>query len=260
MKTPAASLYRGEVMHRRLFPVRYRFAYRVYSLLLDIDRLDEAAAGTRLFSHNRPNLFAVHDRDHGPRDGSPLRPWIERILADHGIDLQGGRIALLCFPRVLGYVFNPLALWYCHGRDGQLRAVLCEVRNTFGEKHGYLLHEQGRPMAWPVRQQRDKQFHVSPFIGMQARYHFRLGEPDETLQVLIREFAPDDDGEMSLMLTAAQVGGRRPFTTGELLRAAVAIPFLTFKVMALIHWQALKIWLRGARFHRKPEPPAQEIS
>ena len=253
-RTPA-SLYRSEVMHRRLFPVRYRFAYRVYSLLLDIDRLDEAAAGSRVFGHNRPNLFAFYDRDHGPRDGSALRPWIDALLSRAGIELAGGRVELLCFPRVLGYVFNPLSIWYCHHRDGSLRAVLCEVSNTFGESHAYLLHDHGRPMQWPVRDQHDKDFHVSPFIGMDARYHFRLGEPGEQLQVMIREFQDD-----ALMLAAAQVGHRRPFTTGELLKAALAIPFMTFKVMALIHWQALKIWLKGARFYRKPAPPTEEVS
>ena len=253
-RTPA-SLYRSEVMHRRLFPVRYRFVYRVYSVLLDVDRLDEAAAASRLFAHNRPNLLAFYDRDHGPRDGSPLRPWIDAVLADADIELEGGRVELLCFPRVLGYVFNPLSIWYCRHRDGSLRAVLCEVRNTFGESHAYLLHEQGRPMQWPVRDQHDKDFHVSPFIDMDARYHFRLGEPAERLQVMIHEYQED-----ALMLVAAQVGHRRPFTTGELLKATFAIPLMTFKVMALIHWQALKIWLKGARFHRKPAPPTQEVS
>jgi len=250
-----ARLYVGEVMHRRLFPVRYRFAYRVFSLLLDIDRLDEAARGTAVFSHNRFNLLAFHDADHGPRDGSPLRPWLDGALARFGIDLEGGPVQLLCFPRVLGYVFNPLSIWYCRHSDGALRAVLLEVANTFGERHGYLLHENGRPMAWPVRQARAKCFHVSPFVGMNADYQFRLGEPGARLEVGIREL--QDHG---LMLVAAQVGRAEPFTTPALLRALVGIPLLTLKIMAMIHWQALKIWLRGATFFPKPAPPREEVS
>jgi hypothetical protein len=250
-----AWLYVGEVMHRRLFPVQYRFAYRVFSLLVDIDRLDEAARASRLFSHNRFNLVAFHDRDHGPRDGGPLRPWIDGVLRRFGVDLDGGEVALLCLPRVLGFVFNPLAIWYCRHRDGSLRAVLLEVSNTFGERHGYLLHEAGEPMAWPVRQARRKEFHVSPFVGMEAEYRFRLGEPTERLEVGIRELQGD-----RLMLVAAQVAERQPLTTASLARVLIAVPLQTLKVVAMIHWQALKIWRRGAPFHRKPAPPAQEVS
>lgn len=250
-----ARLYVGEVMHRRFFPVQYRFAYRVFSLLLDVDRIDAAARQTALFSHNRFNLLAFHDADHGPRDGSPLRPWLERALGRFGIDLAGGRVDLLCFPRVLGYTFNPLAIWYCRHRDGSLRAVLLEVSNTFGERHGYLLHADGDPLEWPVRQARAKCFHVSPFVGMQAEYRFRLGEPGDRLEIGIRELQED-----RLMLVAAQVARAEPFTSAALLRALLAVPFLTFKVMAMIHWQALKIWLRGATFFPKPVPPREEVS
>ncbi len=251
----AASIYVGEVMHQRLFPVRYRFVYPVFSLLLDIDRLDEAARASRLFSLNRFNVSSFYAADHGPRDGSPLRPWVEHQLKRAGITLAGGRIRLLCFPRLLGYVFNPLSLWYCEHADGTLRAVICQVRNTFGEQHCYLIHGQGQPMRWPVDQQRDKCFHVSPFIGMQARYRFRLFKPEKRLRVLIRESEED-----RLMLYATQTGERREFSTGNLLAALLRTPLLTFKVMAAIHWQALKIWLRGARFHPKPTPPQQELS
>jgi DUF1365 family protein len=242
-------------MHRRLFPVRYRFAYRVFHLLLDVDRLDEAAAQTAVFSHNRFSLLSFHDADHGARDGTPLRPWLDGVLARFGIDLAGGPVHLLCFPRVLGYVFNPLAVWYCRHRDGSLRAVLLEVSNTFGERHGYLLHEDGAALQWPLRQSRAKCFHVSPFVGMEADYHFRLGEPGERLEIGIREH---QGGQ--LMLVAAQVAAAQPFSTQHLLRAVAAIPLLTLKVMAMIHWQALKIWLRGATYFPKPPPPREEVT
>jgi len=156
---------------------------------------------------------------------------------------------------VLGYTFNPLAIWYCRHRDGSLRAVLLEVSNTFGERHGYLLHDNGAPLAWPVRQARAKCFHVSPFVGMQAEYRFRLSEPGGRLEIGIRELQDD-----RLMLVAAQVGRAEPFTSASLLRALLAVPFLTLKIMAMIHWQALKIWLRGATFFPKPTPPREEVS
>jgi DUF1365 family protein len=246
-------VYFTRVMHRRLFPVAYRFVYRVFSLLLDLDALDRL--GTRLLSVGRFNLLSFHPRDHGPRDGSPLRRWAERILAERGITLDGGRILLLCMPRILGYGFNPLSLWYCHHRDGRLRAILAEVNNTFGEHHVYLLADAGRPIDWPLRQESVKCFHVSPLIGMEARYQFRLSEPGDRLAVLIREYQDD-----RLMLVATQTGPGEPLTDRALLRALARSPLMTFKVMAAIHWQALKIWLRGAKFFPKPEPPRHEVT
>lgn len=251
----AAVLYRCQVMHQRFFPVAYRFRYRVYGALFDIDRLDALAALHRWFSVNRFNLFSLHTRDHGRRDGSPWRPWIEARLAEHGIALDGGRIRLLAMPRILGYAFNPLSIWYCEHRDGTPRAVLLEVRNTFGEHHHYLLHSGGAPMTWPVRGEKQKRFHVSPFIDMRPRYVFRLDEPGRSLRIAIQEF---EDRER--MLVASQSGQAFPFNDRNLLRILLTMPWATTQVMVLIHWQALKIWLRGGTFHRKPKPPVQEVS
>jgi DUF1365 family protein len=255
MSAASARLLVGEVMHRRLFPVRYRFTYRVFSLLLDVDRIEESLRPHRLISHNRFNLFSFHERDHGPRDGSSLRRWLEHHLDRMGLELDIERVELLCFPRVLGYVFNPLSVWYCYAPSGCLVAVLCEVRNTFGEAHGYLLHDHNRPLSWPVLDQRPKIFHVSPFIDMDATYHFRFGRDEDSRSIVIREY---QEGE--LMLVAVQKGKVRPLGDGSLLRLALTVPLLTFKVMASIHWQALKIWLRGARFFSKPSPPREEMS
>lgn len=252
---PAAVLYPCTVMHRRTHPVEYRFEHRILSLMVDIDRLDEAASGTRWFSVDRFNLFSLHRHDHGPRDGSPLRPWVEAWLARHGIDLGGGPIQLLAMPRVLGYGFDPLSLWYCYHRDGTLRAVLCQVRNTFGEHHGYLLHADGGAMAWPVRQQRDKGFYVSPFVGMAAHYRFRLSQPGDRLGIVIREFRDN-----ALFFVAAQQGHAARLTDRRLVRAFVELPLSTLNVIAMIHWHALKLWLRGVPFHHKPAPPSQEVS
>jgi len=250
-----AALYRAEVMHRRLFDASYRFRYRVFSLLLDIDAIDRAAASSWLFSRNRFNLLSFHDRDHLPEGSHDLRAWAEGVLANGGIDAKGLRIRLLCFPRVLGWVFNPLSLWYCEREDGRPAAVIAEVRNTFGERHCYLIKPADSGSGWPLRQRHRKDFHVSPFIGMHALYEFRLSRPEERLRVVIREYQDD-----RLMLVATQHGIRRPFASGQLVRELVRVPFQTLKVLTAIHWQALKIWLQGARFHRKPAPPLEEVS
>jgi uncharacterized protein len=251
----SATIYACQVMHQRFFPVAYRFRYRVFGMLFDIARLDEVARGSRWFSLNRFNLFSLHTRDHGPRDGRAWRPWIEERLAEHGIDLDGGQIRLLTMPRILGHAFNPLSVWYCEHRDGTPRAVMLEVRNTFGEHHHYLLHEGGAPLTWPVRAEKAKQFHVSPFIDMSPRYAFRVDSPGRSLRITIHEYEGRD-----LMLVASQSGQARDFNDKALLRILFTMPWATAKVLVLIHWQALKIWLRGGRFHRKPDPPAQEVS
>lgn len=252
---PAAVIYRQQVMHQRMFPVRYRFRYRLFALLVDIDRLADFADSRRFLSFNRFNLFSLHTRDHGRRDGSPWRTWIEARLAEHGIQLAGGRIRLLTMPRVLGYNFNPLSIWYCEHEDGSHRAVLLEVRNTFGEHHHYLLHADGQPLTWPVQAAKPKQFHVSPFMPMAAHYRFRLYPPGKRLRVSIHQFQDD-----TLALIASQAGHAEACTDSRLLRLFLAQPWVAVKTMLLIHWQALWIWARGAPYFRKPKPPAQEIT
>jgi uncharacterized protein len=258
-----AWLYPSRVMHLRQWPVRYRFGYRLFYLLLDIDRLAESALRPRLFSYNRWNLFSFHDRDHGARDGRPLRPWLEELLRTQGIDLDGGRIRLLCLPRVLGYVFNPISIYYCEHRDGTLRAILCEVHNTFGERHCYLLSRNGAAMDYDMPQHKAKLFHVSPLIGMGGEYRFRFQPPAQRFRVQIR-LLPQMPGQAGLaprlLLAAALQGERRPLSDGRLLAQFLHMPLMTLKVTAAIHWQALKIWLRGAPFFRKPKPPLQEVS
>jgi DUF1365 family protein len=249
----AACIYQGEVMHQRFFEASYRFRYRVFSLLLDIDRIDEAVSRSRVFSRNRFNLVSFFDKDHLPEGQSGLRAWVERVLSEGGIDGSRLRIRLLCFPRILGWVFNPLSLWYCENADGEPVAIVAEVRNTFGERHCYLL--QPSQEGWPLRQTCNKDFHVSPFISMDAAYEFRLSKPAERLGVVIREFQRNE-----LMLVATQTGRRRPFGSAELMRQLARVPFQTLKVLAAIHWHALRIWLQGQRFHRKPEPPLDEVS
>jgi len=246
-------LYTATVMHRRRVPPFYRFVYRVFYLLVDIDRLDALHRRLRFFSYNRFNLLSLHARDHG--DGRSLRVWAETVLHDAGITLDGGRIRLLAFPRVLGFVFNPISLWYCEHADGTLRAVIAEVRNTFGEKHSYVLASRNQPLPYGVMPEKDKCFHVSPFFDLVGRYRFDLAEPGQKLRVAIHETR---EGEPLLDATVA--GTRRDLTDGAVLLQVLGMPWMTLKVVAAIHWQALKIWVRGGRFHRKPEAPPLEIT
>ena len=182
------ALYRGTVMHRRVRPVPHALRYRVFTLLLDIDRLADTARAMRLMSYNRFNLFSFHDRDHGERDGSSLRPWVEDRLREAGLSSAAHKVLLLSFPRVLGYVFNPLSVYLCFDAQGELGAVLYEVKNTFGEQHVYVLPGGSQP----VTQTCSKGFHVSPFLDMQGRYRFRVRRPDEALSLTIQE--GDRDG------------------------------------------------------------------
>lgn len=239
----AASLYLGEVMHARLKPMGHRFSYRVMSLLIDLDRLDAADRQSRLFAVNRPALYSFHEADHGERDGSHLRIYAQRRAAEHGVDLTGGRVLLLCYPRLVGFTFNPLSVYFCHRASGELALIIYEVRNTFGELHAYVLPvEPGEVSEAGIRQQYDKLFYVSPFIEMAMHYRFRVSPPGENVKLRILE--TDREGPL---LAATFSGRRQRLTTRSLLRAFFALPLVTFKIVAAIHWEALRLWLKGAR-------------
>ena len=237
-------LYTARVMHRRLIAPLYRFVYRVFYVLVDVDQVHALAGRLRFFSHNRFNLFSLRDRDY--TDAISLRAFAE---SQAGGTL--GRIRLLTMPRVLGFAFNPLSLWYCEDRDGALRAVIADVRNTFGERHCYLL----APAAFGMPVEKDKCFHVSPFFDLEGRYRFDLAEPAEKMRVAIHETR-----EGVPILDATLSGDRKRLTDGEILRQVLWMPWMTLKVVAAIHWEALKLWLRGAKFHGKPAPPARQTT
>jgi uncharacterized protein len=244
----AAALYFGDVMHARLKPMGHRFSYRVMSLLIDLDRLDEADRQSPLFGVNRAALYSFHEADHGKRDGSSLRAHAQASAAGQGIDLTGGKVLLLCYPRLLGFTFNPLSVYFCHRADGELALVIYEVRNTFGDIHSYVLPvKPGETSAAGIRQQQDKQFYVSPFVEMAMRYHFRILPPGENVRLRILE--TDREGP----LLAATFNGRRgALTTAALLRSFAALPLVTLKIVAAIHWEALRLWLKGARPVARP--------
>lgn len=227
MPADAAMLYRGCVMHARLKPVGHRFVYRVLNLLIDLDRLDEADRQSCLFAVNRRGLYSFHERDHGPRDGSSLAAYARAAAKSEGVDLSGGKVLLLCYPRLLGFVFNPLSIYYCYGSDGSLRLLIYEVRNTFGEQHSYVCPVRGHDVTEAgIRQECDKRFYVSPFIGMGMRYRFRLTLPGDEVKVRILE--TDADGPL---LAATFHGHRQALTSPHLIAAFFALPFVTLKVM-----------------------------
>ncbi|MGY6709107.1 MAG: DUF1365 domain-containing protein [Rhizobiaceae bacterium] len=247
----AVALYPGEVMHARLKPFVHRFTYKVFSLLIDLDRLEEADRASALFRVNRAGLLSFHEADHAEIEGEGLRAMADRLLAQAGLREPAARITLLAYPRMLGYVFNPLSVFFAYGSDGRLLALIYRVRNTFGEHHSYVARiEPGELSEAGLRQQRTKMLHVSPFIAMGARYHFRVLPPGKAVRLRIHE---TEAGEP--LLSATFAGEKKPFTTAGLLGALARTPLMTWKVVYAIHWQALKIWLKGATFHTSPPPP-----
>jgi DUF1365 family protein len=239
----AAALYFGAVMHARLKPIGHRFSYRVMNLLIDLDRLDAADRQSRLFGVNRAALYSFNEADHGARDGSSLRLYAQRRAAERGIDLTGGRVLLMCYPRLLGYTFNPLSVYFCYRAGGELALMIYEVRNTFGDIHAYVLPVlSGEASDAGIRQRQDKLFYVSPFIDMAMRYQFLVSPPAERVKLRILE--SDREGPL---LAATFSGTRHALTTAALLRSFCALPLLTFKIIAAIHWEALRLWLKGAR-------------
>jgi DUF1365 family protein len=238
-----ASLYIGTVMHHRIQPKRHRFIYRLFTLLLDIDRLPEIDHRLRLFSVDRFNLLSFHNKDHGKRDGTPLRPWVEAKLRDAGIDTTPAYIHLLSMPRFLGYVFNPLSIYYCYDEQYSLTSILYEVKNTFGEQHPYVFPILSAPSAGGrFHHQCAKAFYVSPFIEADASYRFSLNDPGDQLDVRIAE--RNQDGPL---LAAVLKGMSRPLTDWQVLIQAFKNPFVTHKVILSIHFEAFKLWMKGLK-------------
>lgn len=236
-------LYVGDVMHMRLKPFGHKFVYRVFTALLNIDRLAEA--NRRAMAINGFGLFGFHEKDHGPRDGTPLRPWVEALLAERGL-AKPAHIMLLSMPRFLGFAFNPLSVYYCYDDAGALDSVVYEVKNTFGDQIPYVI-DVTTDADGAARHEQSKNMFVSPFIEMDQTYRFTIRPPDEKLALRIKQ---SDGGADTLI--AIQTGAAAPLTNAKLLSLAATHPLAAIKVVAAIHWQALKLWLKGAKFHRYP--------
>ena len=253
-----SALYAGSVSHQRLRPLRHRLRYRMFCLLLDLDELPALDRKLRLFSLNRFNLFSLHERDHGAPPGMRLREHIDAQLASAGI-VAGGPVRLLAMPRILGFAFNPLSVYLCEDRSGALAAVIYEVRNTFGERHRYLVEVMPQaPDASVLRHSCAKRFHVSPFMGMGLRYHFTLIPPApgrDGLALVIR--TADEEGPV--MLAHLSTTGQR-LDDRSLLHAFATHPLLGLKVLAGMHWEALQLLVKGAPLRRHPGPPDQPMT
>lgn len=256
-----SALYAGQVWHRRIRPREHVLRYRVFTLLLDLQEIDSLASRLWLFSHNRWNLVSFHDRDFLDADtgnrsagGRSLADGIRQRLRDAGQTRTAARIFVSCYPRVLGYAFNPLTVFYCLDASGDVFAIVHEVHNTFGEKHAYVLPVRagdGRNGHW-IRQQTDKALFVSPFAHMAMHYEFRLNPPGARQIIAIRVF--DDAGQW---LSASYTARREPLTAGRLLRQVLARPGVTLKVTIGIHWEALLLWLKRVPWYRHVRRPAQ---
>jgi len=251
---PAPKLFRGTVMHRRLRPATNHFLYRVFFLSIPLSNVD--ALANRWFGVNRWNLLGFHFRDHGARDGSHPLGWIRALLGREGLAVADGEVWLQTFPRVLGYVFNPVSFWLCHDRAGALRAIVCEVNNTFGERHCYLLaHPDLRPIAPGEALGARKVFHVSPFCRVEGEYRFRFvaGDRHALARIDYRDAAGD-------LLHTSLSGRAVPYSARATLAAFCAHPWMTLGVMARIHWQALRLWAKRVPFFPKPVPPMEEVT
>jgi len=249
-----SALYAGSVVHQRLRPAPHRLRYRMVQGLFDLDELDEADAKLRFFARNRFCLFAFHDRDYGDGSDTGLRQQIETHLRGAGLTPDGGPIRLLAMPRVLGHVFNPISIWFCHRRDGSLLALIYEVTNTQRQRHSYLIPVDGAPKG-TVRQSCAKTLYVSPFLGMDMTYDFSVRPPGERVTVVVN--GGDAAGPL---ISACFSARRRPLTDAHLLRAFVTYPFVTIKTVAGIHWEACRLWLKGIAFRRAPPPPKAPVT
>jgi DUF1365 family protein len=247
----SAKVLMGKVMHTRLLPKKHAFQYGIYYIALPLSQLNEMP-----LAYNRFAALSFFDKDHGPCDGSSLENWARNLLAQQDIRADG-EITLVCMPRVLGYVFNPVSFWLCQDKSGQIRAVLCEVHNTFGERHTYLCaHQDGRPVTALSLLFAEKLFHVSPFFEREGHYEFRFDVHDDVFNVVIN--LHHEEGYKQLV--TALTGKLQALTKSSLRYVFWHYPLVTLKAIIMIHWHAIQLMLKGVKYVPKPPQKTQKIS
>ena len=238
-----SSIYNGTVIHKRFKPKIHFFKYKVFSLLIDLSDLNYLNKKISFFSYNGFNLISFFDKDHGDRDGSSLIDWVKKNLTENNINSENIRIKLLCYPRIFGYVFNPLSVFFVYDYNENLISVLYEVKNTFGEQHTYVFKAENNNL---LQHNCSKKFHVSPFIEMNCNYFFKIIRPSEKISVVIDQYQLNEK-----ILYASQDGKRVDFNSKELLKSYLKHPLMTFKIISAIHFEAFKLWIKGIRFIKK---------
>ena len=237
-------IYTGNVVHKRFKPKIHFFKYKVFSLLIDLSEIHLLDKDLKIFSYNKFNIISFYDKDHGPRDGSSVKNWVIDNLKKNNIDTNDIQIKLLCYPRIFGYVFNPLSVFYVYDKNLNLISILYEVKNTFGEQHTYVFKSDINNNL--VQHMCKKKFHVSPFIEMDCVYFFRLLKPGNKISVII-----DQNDKEGKILYASQDGVKSEITNANLTKSYLKHPLMTFKIILAIHFEAFKLWSKGIKFIKK---------
>ena len=235
-------IYNGEVTHTRFKPVRHFLKYKTFSLFIDLDEMTELSRSISIFSYNSFNIFSFYDKDHGGRDGGSLKEWVFKNLSNFKIKENITNIKILCYPRIFGYVFNPLSIFYCY-EENELKAIFYEVKNTFNEQHTYVFKIKDNE---EISQKCKKKFYVSPFMDMETYYNFKLFNPSEKLSVFIKQ--TDKTGTI---LTATQTGEKKEFSSKQLIKNFFKYPLMTIKIISSIHYEALLLWKKGAIYRKR---------
>ena len=238
-----SKIYTGKVIHKRFKPKEHYFKYNVFSLLIDLNELEEINKYIKFFSYNKFNIISFYDKDHGDRDGSSIKLWVKKNLRNIGIMTEDISIKLLCYPRIFGYVFNPLSTYFIYNKNTELISIFYEVKNTFGEQHTYIFKAQDEKT---VQNKCKKKFYVSPFIEMDCEYHFKTLNPREQLSVVINQ--NDKDGKL---LFASQDGISKDFNNKNLILSYLTHPLMTFKIIGAIHYEAFKLWAKRIKLIAK---------
>ena len=244
-------IYNGEVNHTRFKPVKHFLNYKTFSLFIDLDEIERLDKSISIFSHNKFNIFSFYNKDHGDRDGKCLKKWVISNLQKYKIEGNISKIKILCYPRIFGYVFNPLSIFYCYEND-KLKSIFYEVKNTFNEQHTYIFKIKD---GEEIKQKCKKKFYVSPFMDMETFYNFKLIDPNQRLSVMIKQ--TDAEGTV---LTATQTGDKKEFNFKQLLINFFRYPLMTLKIISSIHFEALLLWKKGAIYRKRDKKVFNNLS